>query len=120
MDLGADRESALWRELELLDHVGHGNEAFVDRNVGALRILRVPLVRIGIPTKHELETVPLDDEAHRSIEGVDGRNGTNRDAVLLIDDCVHFRVVELGDIEMISPWIGEALAAVEVPGERLA
>ena len=89
MDLGTYRQSTLRCELELLDHVRHGDKAFVDSQISILRIFRKPFIRVGITAEHKLEAVPFDNETYRTIQRVNCRDGANRHAVFLIDDRIH-------------------------------
>ncbi|NIS51159.1 MAG: hypothetical protein GWN94_08625, partial [Phycisphaerae bacterium] len=54
-----------------------------------------PLVGVGIGAEDELQAVPFQPVAHGSVDGVDCRERTDHDAVLVVDDLVHTLVVEL-------------------------
>ena len=51
-------------------------EALVDGDVGALRVLEPPLIGIGVAAVGERQAVPFEDEAHRAIERVDCRDAS--------------------------------------------
>jgi hypothetical protein len=112
-------ERALRGELELLDHRRHRDEALMNGKIGTLRMLDEPLVGVGIAPENELESLPLQAEADGAIQRVDRRPGSDRDPVLLVDDLVHGRVVELRGFDVVTTLVGDALTAVEIPGHHL-
>ena len=65
-------------------------------------MLDPPFVGEGATAIGELQAVPLENAADRSISGVYCRNGAYDDAVLLVDDFVHTLVVELGDLDALT------------------
>ncbi len=84
---------------ELILQVVYRKKDLVNQNVGILCILEHPSVRSRIAGKHELQPLPFQDKADRTVNCVDRRNGPNNDAVLIVDFSVDRRVIELSDLD---------------------
>ena len=119
MDLGAHVQRVFHRELLLCDKQLRRKEAFVDGDIRAFRMLQPPLVRISVAGVGELEAVPVEDEADRPIESMNGRHSLDDNAVLLVDDLIHALVVELGNLELLALRVHVAKARGRVPGQHL-
>ena len=68
--------------------------------VSALGVLDEPLVRRSIATEHQFHPGVLDNETHRAVAGVDRRNRTHHDAVLVIHDRILGFVIKLIHLDL--------------------
>ena len=119
MDLGTDIERRPRGEL-LLVHQDLGRcKALVDSEVGTGGVAHPPFVRVRVAAERELETLPLEQEAHRAVQRVDRRDRADGDAVLLVDHFVLGLVVELMDLDLETPYVDVAQPRSLVPGVHL-
>jgi hypothetical protein len=82
-------------------------------------VLDVPLVGDRVAPVDELESVPLEDEAHRPIQAVNGRDAADDHAVLFEDHLVHAVEGELVDLQHPSAKVDHARADSYVPDVHL-
>ena len=64
------------------------------------RKLQPPFIRERVTAERKLQSVPLEDEAHRPIQRVDRGNAADGDA--MVDQLVDALTVELGDLEHLT------------------
>ena len=67
--------------------------------------VKPPLVRVGITAEGKLEPVPLQDEAHRTIEGMDCRDGSYGNSIFLMNNLIDSFIVEFVQLDLLSRGI---------------
>jgi len=100
VDLRADADRLLGRLAVESHEVGWGQKGLVNREIGICGVFDIPLVGKCVPADHHLEPRVLEDEAHRPVARMNGWYGSNRYAILLVDDGVDGFVVELGHVDL--------------------
>ena len=96
VDLGTDLKCCFGGQPIPRHEVRNGDEALVDYEVRAFCVFNKPLVWVGIAGEDEIQSVPLELVADRTIDRVDSGKGDYLDAVLIIDHLL-FLIAEFGD-----------------------
>ena len=87
----------------------------MDGDICAGGMLDEPFVGERVAANHEFQVGILKDEAHGAIACVDRWNRADRDAVLLVDDCVHAFVIELLDSDFSRLGAEHEVACFGIP-----
>ena len=91
----------------------------MDGDIGRRCILYPPLIGEGVAAECKFQSIPLEDKAHRPIQRMNSRNAADGDAVLLVNDLINALVVELVDLEHLTPYVNISLSATAIPCEHL-
>ena len=109
MHLRTDIQRITHWPLLLVYQVPGSNKTLVNCQVCVLGMLHPPLVGVGITGESELEAIPVQDEAHGTVQGMYGRDGGNGHTVLLVDHLVDTFVVKLIHLHLEADGIDVAL-----------
>ncbi len=91
----------------------------MDGNVRTLGIFDIPFIGRCIAAIYERQIIPLEDEAHRSIDRVDGREALDDNTVFLEDDLVVRKVGKLVNLKLAAPEIDDARTRRDIPEVHL-
>ncbi len=89
-------------------------KALVDGEVRAGGMFGVPFVWIRVAPVNKLYPVPLEDEADRPIETMNGGDAANNNVVFIVDHLVDSVERKLVDLELSATKVNDTAARADV------